>query len=167
MSGEWDNQFTRKPCDAGLSVNFAWTATSGYKHYPPYVNLTGNRLAVRGPEVFNNDHYEQGSCVAVDLPNEALAELRAAIASIHDQDGLREAHWKRWPLGDAGDAVDFACDHAKEPVFFLEDWRADRAGEWPDYMKWLNHQRECAALKGDATGKKEEPDGDKNCIDQP
>jgi hypothetical protein len=56
----------------------------------------------------------------------------------------REAKWVRWPQGDAGDAVDFACDHAKEPIFFLNDWRSGRADEWPEYMRWLNVQRDGA-----------------------
>jgi hypothetical protein len=60
-------------------VAFAWTATSGYKHFPPYVNLTGNRLAVRGPETFNGKYYEHGLYAAVELPPEAIAELRAAL----------------------------------------------------------------------------------------
>jgi hypothetical protein len=51
------------------------------------------------------------------------------------------------PFGDAGDAVDFACDHCgpEEALAFLEDWRGDRAGEWPGYMKWLAVQHAGAA----------------------
>jgi hypothetical protein len=63
----------------------------------------------------------------------------------------REAKWAKWPQGDAGDAIDFACDHAKEPMFFLEDWRSGRADEWPEYMHWLKVQRDGAraALQGE------------------
>ena len=46
--------------------------------------------------------------------------------------------------GDAGDALDWALDHCKEPVFFLEDWRQGLASEWTDYMKWL---RATASMK--------------------
>jgi hypothetical protein len=51
------------------------------------------------------------------------------------------------PFGDAGDAIDFALDHTSDSFqmfCFLEDWRSDRAGEWPGYMKWLQTQRDGA-----------------------
>lgn len=56
----------------------------------------------------------------------------------------KEAKWARWPQGEAADAIDFACDHASEPLFFLEDWRMGRANEWPEYMRWLKVQRDGA-----------------------
>lgn len=53
------------------------------------------------------------------------------------------------PSGDAGDAIDFALGHCEpeEALAFLDDWRADRVGIgiWPGYVKWLAHQRKCAA----------------------
>lgn len=117
------------------AVAFAWTATSGYKHYPPYVNLTGNRLAVRGAETTGEDgHPQTGPYVTVELPDEALAGLRASLTQPKAE---REN-------GDAGDAIDFACDHAGEPIFFLEDWRKDGAIEWLEYQRWLAVQREGA-----------------------
>jgi hypothetical protein len=63
-----------------LKASFAWTATEGYEHFPPFVNLTGNRIAVRGYESFNGRYYEHGLYVAVELPQEAIDELRAALA---------------------------------------------------------------------------------------
>lgn len=49
--------------------------------------------------------------------------------------------YEDWPQGDAGDAIDFACDHVKDkPMLFLEDWRVGRADQWPEYMKWLATQ---------------------------
>jgi hypothetical protein len=61
-------------------VNFAWTPGRGsYRHYPPYVNLTGGRLTVRGPEKLDGEHPQPGDIVAVELPPEVLAELRAAL----------------------------------------------------------------------------------------
>ena len=52
------------------------------------------------------------------------------------------------PLGDAGDAIDFAVGHCgpEEAIAFLDDWRADRAGEWPGYVSWLETQNRCAAI---------------------
>jgi hypothetical protein len=60
-------------------TDFAWTSGTGaYKHYPQYVNLTGNRLTVRGAEFVNvGGHYEQGPTVSIELPDEVLAELRS------------------------------------------------------------------------------------------
>jgi hypothetical protein len=67
---------------------------------------------------------------------------RAMLATRLEQpSGMREAR----PFGGAGDAIDFACDHTKEPVFFLEDWRKDGAREWPEYLQWLKVQRDGAA----------------------
>jgi hypothetical protein len=64
-------------------VAFAWTPGHGaYKHYPPYVNITGNRIAVRGPELCNNGCYEPGPYAAIELSPEAFVELRAAIAKV-------------------------------------------------------------------------------------
>jgi hypothetical protein len=58
-------------------ATFAWTPGQGsYKHYPPYVNFTGNKLTVRGRET------EDGKCgetVAVDLPPEAISGLALAM----------------------------------------------------------------------------------------
>jgi hypothetical protein len=44
--------------------------------------------------------------------------------------------------GHAGDAIDFALGHCgpDEALAFLDDWRADRANEWPGYVKWLSAQ---------------------------
>lgn len=44
--------------------------------------------------------------------------------------------------GHAGDAIDFALGHCgpDEAFAFLDDWRADRANEWPGYVKWLSAQ---------------------------
>lgn len=44
--------------------------------------------------------------------------------------------------GSAGDAIDFALGHCgpDEAFAFLDDWRADRANEWPGYVKWLSAQ---------------------------
>jgi hypothetical protein len=72
----------------------------------------------------------------------------AALEAGSGDGGLtkRQQHLQKWPNGDAGDAVDFACDHAKEPLFFLEDWRKDGAREWPDYRRWLKVQYDPTAL---------------------
>lgn len=59
---------------------------------------------------------------------------------------MKDEEWLE-PLGDAGDAIDFACGHCApdEAVAFLDDWRADRAGKyWPGYVRWLNVQHEGA-----------------------
>jgi hypothetical protein len=44
--------------------------------------------------------------------------------------------------GHAGDAIDFALGHCgpDEAFAFLDDWRANRADEWPGYVKWLSAQ---------------------------
>jgi hypothetical protein len=52
-----------------------------------------------------------------------------------------------WPLGKAGDAVDFACDHISDrlkAIGFLEGWREGDVGEWPEYSKWLAVQHKGA-----------------------
>jgi hypothetical protein len=65
-----------------MSVSFAWTPGAGsYKHYPPYVNLTGNRLTVRGHEKMDGEHPAPGDYVQVDLPPEAMDALREALRS--------------------------------------------------------------------------------------
>jgi len=80
-------------------------------------------------------------------------------------------YWER-PFGDAGDAVDFACDHCEpeEALAFLEDWRSaphgDLAGAWPGYMRWLKVQQDGARAaarslpqaKGDALQAKYDED---------
>lgn len=74
---------------------------------------------------------------------ESLA--RQSDAALGDD---REAKWARWPNGDAGDAVDWACDHISvaNAQRFLDDWRdgRDMDTRWPGYMKWMRYQRECA-----------------------
>jgi hypothetical protein len=86
------NAAMRLPNPEGMTaLSFAWTATSDYKHYPPYVNLTGNRLAVRGTEEFKGDYYEEGPYAEVDLPPEAIVELRAAL-STRSEGQVTEAH---------------------------------------------------------------------------
>jgi hypothetical protein len=54
-------------------------------------------------------------------------------------------YWER-THGDAGDALDFACDHCgpEEALAFLEDWRAGLADEWPGFMRWLKVQQDGA-----------------------
>jgi len=68
-------------------ISFAWTPGLGsYKAYPPYVNLTGNRLTVRGTEqrvktgVDVGGYWKQGETVSIDLPPEVLDDLRNALA---------------------------------------------------------------------------------------
>lgn len=84
---------------------------------------------------------------------QAEAALVAAQARQPVEDA-REAKWAKWPEGDAGDALDWALDHSSgriEAADFLEDWREGMAAQrWPDYMRWLNVQREGARtiLKG-------------------
>jgi hypothetical protein len=69
---------------ADAKVSFAWTATENYKHYPPYVNLTRNRLAVRGLEkVDRNGNPQPGEYVTVELPPDAISDLRAALEAPH------------------------------------------------------------------------------------
>ena len=63
-------------------ATFAWTAThdtADYESYPPYVNLTGNRLAVRGPEKIGAEYREPGDYVIIELPQEAIAGLALAL----------------------------------------------------------------------------------------
>jgi hypothetical protein len=58
-------------------------------------------------------------------------------------------------FGSAGDAIDFACDHIQWPaeaMEFLEDWRGDKASEWPGYVRWLAVQREGAMQAARLTG---------------
>jgi hypothetical protein len=62
---------------------FAWTSTE-YNSYPPYVNLTGNRLVMRNPPTFGRHSNGEvgmieGVTVALDLPDEALRALSAVI----------------------------------------------------------------------------------------
>lgn len=66
--------------------DYAWTAGAGeYRHFPRYVNLTGNRLTVRAEEEFNGEYWEHGPSVVIDLPDEALRGLASAIeARSHD-----------------------------------------------------------------------------------
>lgn len=48
--------------------------------------------------------------------------------------------------GDAGDAIDFACDHLRDdPRDFLEAWREGRLEDYPEYTKWIAFQRKCAS----------------------
>jgi hypothetical protein len=71
--------------------SFAWTATSGYKCYPPYVNLTGNRLSVRGCETFDDQgHPRTGPQVAIDLPDEALSGLRTILNALSPDEERRD-----------------------------------------------------------------------------
>ena len=61
-------------------TSFAWTPGAGaYKHYPQYVNLTGNKLTVRGPEYCTGGHYHMGPTVSIELPDGVLSELAAAL----------------------------------------------------------------------------------------
>jgi len=63
-------------------TDFAWTPGAGaYKHYPPYVNLTGNRLTVRGAEDLSGAHPQMGATVSIDLPADQLALLAIAAAT--------------------------------------------------------------------------------------
>jgi len=68
-------------------TDFAWTpGTGAYKHYPQYVNLTGNKLTVRGPEfVGEGGHWQMGPTVAIDLPGDVIADLAAALAKVKSQ----------------------------------------------------------------------------------
>jgi hypothetical protein len=83
-------------------TDFAWTPGAGaYKHYPPYVNLTGNRLTVRGVEFQDGEHWQMGPTVNIDLPDEALTCLIEALSTRPLQvptpeviEALTEAH--RW-----------------------------------------------------------------------
>lgn len=83
-----------------------------------------------------------------------MRQAERAIAAIEatrtqtDQPKLErlEAKWLKWPDGDAGDAIDFACDHCApdEALAFMNDWREGMAGEWPGYVSWLKTQRDGA-----------------------
>lgn len=73
---------------------------------------------------------------------------------------LRSLVWSytglpRQVADEAADAIDFACDHASEPLFFLEDWRMGRANEWPEYMRWLKAQRDGARAAQEASNAKD------------
>lgn len=62
----------------------------------------------------------------------------------------REAHWAKWPNGDAGDAIDYALGHIVNPrmaIKFLEEWRDGRdfLALWPAYARWLAVQRDGAS----------------------
>lgn len=63
-------------------TDFAWTpGAETYKFYPQYVNLTGNRLTVRGPEDTTGEHPSVGKTIEIDMPDEQLLLLAAAIES--------------------------------------------------------------------------------------
>ena len=63
-----------------MMTNFAWTPGRGaYKHYPPYVNLTGNLLTVRGTERLDDDFPMPGYTVAVELPDDQRIALAQAL----------------------------------------------------------------------------------------
>ena len=73
-------------------LSFAWTATSGYVHYPPYVNLTGNRLKVRGSEVVSRltKLYDTLKAkLTKPAAAEALADLEKAPENADAQAALR------------------------------------------------------------------------------
>jgi hypothetical protein len=84
----------------------------------------------------------------IDINGTRTPNTKAAPL-VTDEIAAKEAKWAKWPDGDAGDALDWGLDHAKELGFFLEDWRKDGAQEWPEYHRWLKFQRESAlaALK--------------------
>ena len=49
----------------------------------------------------------------------------------------------RPPLGDAGDAIDYALGHIPdqtEAMTFLDKWREGDVNEWPEYFTWLERQ---------------------------
>jgi hypothetical protein len=92
-----------------------------------------------------SNHAEFEHDAAVEERDATIERLSAELERVKGED--REARWARWPQGDAGDAIDFACDHISpmpKMRWFLEDWRGGKADEWPDYMRWLNVQREGA-----------------------
>lgn len=89
-----------------------------------------------------------GKMVKADEPT--AIEQWNTRATLVDENAMlrREAHWKRWPNGDAGDAIDFACGHiedATDAMDFLDNWRANfMLHRYPEYLRWLAVQRECA-----------------------
>lgn len=68
-------------------TDFAWTPGAGaYKHFPQYVNLTGNKLTVRGPEFEGEGGYWQmGPTVSIELPADVLRDL--ALAAMPSRSG--------------------------------------------------------------------------------
>jgi hypothetical protein len=80
----------------------------------------------------------------------AKACLEAISTLLKERDAPidREVKWAKWPQGDAGDAIDYACDHIMSGSFeamqFLEQWREGRANERRDYVHWLKVQRDGA-----------------------
>lgn len=71
--------------------SFSWTGRSG--NYPPYVNITGNRLTVREcaneGAVSGRFLIEPGLTVCVDLPGDALISLFKTFTT-DDTTALRE-----------------------------------------------------------------------------
>lgn len=71
----------------------------------------------------------------------ARAALAAMPAPQAEVEQLRER------VRDYGDAIDFAAGHCgpEEAMAFLNDWRMDRADEWPGFVAYRERQR--AALR--------------------
>lgn len=83
---------TAEPREKMVERNFAWTPGAGaYKHYPQYVNLTGNKLTVRGPEFVNGDgHPEMGPTVSIELPDGVLRDFAAALSANNRREDVVE-----------------------------------------------------------------------------
>src|SRR5690348_12755807 len=77
----------------------------------------------------------------------AIEQWNTRTASRPSPTEAREARWAKWPFGDAGDAIDWACDHIDDKLechTFLEAWRTGNLSEWSDYLEWAAFQRKCA-----------------------
>lgn len=77
----------------------------------------------------------------------SLPDSTASDRATGWNEGRATAIRKDDPLGNAGDAIDFAIDHIEDPferTDFLDAWREGAVSEWPEYARWLQVQRDGA-----------------------
>lgn len=96
-------------------VSFAWTAANG-RPYPPYINLAGNRIRVRGEPSHGEvmpftTGWIEGPYVSVELPDEAIEGLRQAL-SRRPADDERSYYERGFGPGD-GDSRVIATPNAR------------------------------------------------------
>lgn len=127
-----------------------WTGYVAGVHYEPGAGLNYT-VCDNWPPQSNgdlSDGFREGQLEALSRKTEPMVT----------EAERRQAHWAKWPNGDAGDALDYALDHIDDPykrTDFLDTWRSaagddNDLGEWPEYFRWLNTQRKGAATAKDA-----------------
>jgi hypothetical protein len=114
------------PTEDGLIARIADRITRQAECLEGYAEKAGH-AAKPVPSVFHSQamHFR-------DLADELRAALNTETARSVPE------------FGDAGDALDYALGHIPDRDYalsFLDDWRADRAVDWPGYVKWLGTQR--------------------------